>query len=117
MIRHCPDCGAILKPYGRGATARKHGPRWTCPIAELNGGDTPSHRWMWRESDFPAEAITPPLADQFRDSTEKIAKLETRWNRLYYGAEDYDDVYYAEQAQEQLTAERKHYNELLEQVS
>lgn len=30
----CPDCGATMKPQGRGATARKHGLRWVCPVAE-----------------------------------------------------------------------------------
>jgi hypothetical protein len=26
-------CGETLRPYGRGATRRYHGPRWTCPRA------------------------------------------------------------------------------------
>ena len=30
----CPVCGTEMKPFGRGATLRKRGPRWVCPRAE-----------------------------------------------------------------------------------
>ncbi len=30
----CPVCGATMKPQGRGATLRKHGRRWVCPVAQ-----------------------------------------------------------------------------------
>lgn len=30
----CPVCGTPMRVYGRGATLRKHGPKWVCPQAE-----------------------------------------------------------------------------------
>lgn len=30
----CPTCGTPMRVYARGATLRKHGPRWVCPAAE-----------------------------------------------------------------------------------
>lgn len=30
----CPICGAPMRRYGRGATLRKHGPEFVCPVAE-----------------------------------------------------------------------------------
>lgn len=29
----CPICARPLVQVGRGATLRKHGPRWVCPVA------------------------------------------------------------------------------------
>lgn len=29
----CPECGGLMREWGRGATRRKHGPQWICPVA------------------------------------------------------------------------------------
>lgn len=35
----CPICGAQMKSWGRGATSRKHGRRWVCPVAQAEVAD------------------------------------------------------------------------------
>jgi hypothetical protein len=30
----CPECGAPMRQRRRGATLKKRGPAWTCPLAE-----------------------------------------------------------------------------------
>lgn len=31
---NCPECGSEMQSIGRGATLRKRGQRWLCPVAE-----------------------------------------------------------------------------------
>lgn len=30
----CPECGATMRPWGLGATPRKHIREWMCPVNE-----------------------------------------------------------------------------------
>lgn len=32
----CPICGTTMRQTGRGATLRKHGPRYICPVDEAD---------------------------------------------------------------------------------
>jgi predicted RNA-binding Zn-ribbon protein involved in translation (DUF1610 family) len=49
----CPECGESMRPVGRGATLRKHGPRWTCPRSVGEGWDR-RHRSAGRVWDEPS---------------------------------------------------------------
>jgi hypothetical protein len=31
---NCPICGAAMRKTGRGATLKKHGPKYICPVSE-----------------------------------------------------------------------------------
>jgi uncharacterized protein YecE (DUF72 family) len=57
------------------------------------------------------------LTDQLRASTNEIARLTKRYWFYFNNAESPDDVYDAELALENLNAERKHYEELLQRVA
>jgi hypothetical protein len=55
----------------------------------------------------------PTIQEQIKESAEKIARLSTRYERFFMGAESYDDVYEAEQTWEKLAKERANLDRLV----
>lgn len=66
----CPQCGAPLKPFGRGASRRKHGQRWECAeaVAEMQRTGDREHRWLWTPAGI---AHYQPGRDAWDDTTPR----------------------------------------------